>query len=232
MSAGAMSTKKTKIRFSFIFSLSNIMVFDEREISQTNMNILKCICLLLIVSLSAQANEVSEFGIFSSSSPSDSLQTQSKSSVGIGASFGIEFLDKFAVEPGVFYLARSFLLGPSTSSQTEYNLTTIQFPIIFRFWAHRSFSIGAGPYLAHGIQKVRVTPAGQGSNTFAFTDLNWAPDDIGAVGSIKYRAPLNEILNLVIEGRYLYGLKNIDLSEGGNLRFRDLQGLVGISYNL
>lgn len=197
-------------------------------------------CVFLIETLwisTAYGLEINEFGVLSATTPEftqsqdPTLQTTTRFSIGVGASFNFELINHFSLEPGFIYVSRSFSTTSALAPRTEYSLSTFQFPLLLRYWISKHFSLGGGPYLAHGFAKIKMNQEGNSTN-LDFQDLQWSTDDLGFIGGIQYKVPFNELFSFLIEGRYLLGLKNLDVSGNGNFKMRDIQTHFGIAFNL
>lgn len=147
---------------------------------------------------------------------------------GGGGQLELRLGNYFGLEGGLVYLPRKMSMTDSSvpvSADRVY--TYIQAPLQARFWL-KNFTVGVGIYAALGFGL--VTDTAQSivlSSTYA--ELNTKGYDYGLIGSLGYNLPLGSWLSLMVEGRYSYGLCDINTppSAAGTTKWRDIQAFVG-----
>ena len=199
---------------------------------------LKWIWLALLLWASPSfALDLTELGAANLSYPTH--QSQSDSSIqnspaltfGGGISLGIGIWERLEVELGIIYIPKAFDETRALAPSTHYTLTTVQFPLILRYWLSDRISFGGGFYLIHGVGNIIVSQGAQ-SAAVAYSDLSWAMDDVGVVASFRYKTPISELISIVFDERISIGTSNLDTSQTQNFTFRDLQSWFGIAFIL
>ena len=156
-----------------------------------------------------------------------SVTTKAKLGMGAGALMNAHFSPHLGAEVGALYVTRKFdstasftVSGVPTSTVTTNTLHYVEIPFALRFWLSPHFSIGAGGYYASGL----------GSRDF--TNAGMKKSDYGALGSAQIRLPLGSTMGLLVDGRYEYGLANVDTSGFGNQKYRTLQVMAGVCFGM
>ncbi len=147
---------------------------------------------------------------------------------GGGGQLELRLGNYFGLEGGLVYLPRKMSMTDSSvpvSADRVY--TYIQAPFQARLWL-KNFTLGVGVYYALGFGQ--VTDTAQSivlSSTYA--ELNTKGYDYGLIGSLGYNLPLGSWLSLMVEGRYSYGLCDINTppNAAGTTKWRDIQAFVG-----
>lgn len=156
-----------------------------------------------------------------------SVTTKAKLGMGAGALMNAHFSPRLGAEIGALYVTRKFdstasftALGAPSSTVTANTLHYVEIPVALRFWLSPRFSIGVGGYYASGL----------GSSDF--TAASTKKSDYGALGSAQLRLPLGGSTALLLDGRYEYGLANVDTSGYGNQKYRTVQGMAGLCFGM
>lgn len=151
----------------------------------------------------------------------NSASTSAKAGYGGGLLLNFPMARAISLEVGGIYASKkadineSTILGPATGSVSA---KYIQVPADLRFWLAPMLSIGVGGYWEHGV-----------SGDFSSTKKN----DTGLLGSVALRFPLGMSgTKFLVDGRYYYGLSNIDNSGTDTEKYRDIQVLVGFAFPL
>jgi hypothetical protein len=171
---------------------------------------------------SAHAADFVEFGAIRTSVP----VLGSDLSLGFGASLTVDVYQKFSIESGLIYMGRAF-----SRNSADHRLKTIQIPLLVRYRMHEFWSAAAGGYYSHGIGNLVLIQNSQ-SHIVGYSDLSLNKEDIGVLASVRFQRPIHEVLQLVLDGRLLFGATNIDLTGKGSVYLRDLQLWVGVAFNL
>ncbi len=124
--------------------------------------------------------------------------------VGAGLLLTLPFVSDFNLEAGGLYVHRR------TSSASTY---AIEVPVLVRYSLVPGFSIGAGGYWV-----------AQTSAPDTLQDY-----DFGLAASLALTIPFFSVFNLLLDGRYLYGLYNVAVADAS--LYRDAQFFVGLKVN-
>lgn len=181
--------------------------------------------LAAFFSLPASAAEIAPVGAltFSNVSVSDpaagySVTTSTKSGIGGGVLLNFHLLPETSLEIGGLYIKKKLDLTTTASGVTATASEEgyyFQVPVLARFWLSRELSVGAGGFWERGM-------------TGSFN--TGVRNDYGAVASVALRLPLGSSgVHFLADGRYYYGLKNVSGVSQYNLKYRDIQALVGLA---
>lgn len=135
--------------------------------------------------------------------------TSSDRTLGVGGGALLEFQSSpsFGLEFGVLYNPRV------QGDVVKYTANTVQVPVALRFHLSNYVSLGVGGYYASYLQN-----RSYGSDS-----------DYGALGSLGIYMPIGAMTKFIIDGRYIYGLK--DQNPGfGETKSRDIQILAGLRF--
>jgi hypothetical protein len=148
---------------------------------------------------------------------------------GGGLLIGFKMYPAFFTELGLLYLPRGF--SQTFNDGTTYNIsfTTVQIPILIRYYPAPAFSIGAGAYFSHGLGAISGTSSVDPSvvNTQEY-GASYGADDYGAVVSASLSINVFSSLGIVVDGRYLTSLVNVSKMGGITTYLNDFQILAGI----
>ena len=139
---------------------------------------------------------------------------------------------KVELEWGVIYSIRGYIDSSSTPSN-ELSFTTFQFPLLLRFFPASWFYLGFGGYFSHGVGGINSTPQAPDSvsSSPSYPDASLSKDDYGFLINIGFKINLVKGVSLILDTRFLNGLRSINQAEGGSPIFlQDLQTLVGIRF--
>lgn len=158
------------------------------------------------------------------------LTYKADNSFGGGLVFGIPLSKVTTFEFGGLYLPRKY---KNTVLDIEVVTTVpqIEVPLNLRFKLSRAFSLIAGGYVGMGMGKVKTAALGVTTES-TFAENNMATMDYGATGGISIDIPIGKTSELVLEGRYVYGLA--DLAKDGDVKFnmRAIDALLGLRFEL
>ncbi len=152
-----------------------------------------------------------------------SSSNKSKMGLGGGVLFDSMFSSAAGLEFGGLYITRKIetttsftALGVNSSTTSTDNTHFLQIPVLLRVYLNQALSIGAGGYIAEGLSGV---------------DSDLKKSDYGLVASLGIHVPLGSSSAFLIDGRYNYGLKNVDNSSYGmTQKYRDVQFLAGLTF--
>lgn len=123
--------------------------------------------------------------------------------------FGVGALVDFSgFEIGVLYAPRKL----KTAQSVTLNSKMLNVPVLYRHYFGRFFSLGLGGFYDFNLNKDDANVATR------------AGSDYGAVGSVGVRVPLFGKTFLMLDGRYLWSLKD----QGEGQKFREYQALAGL----
>jgi hypothetical protein len=136
-----------------------------------------------------------------------------------------EVFEDITFEMDAVYATRGFqqILNATTS---EISFQAIQIPILLRYYIAPTLSLGVGGYAEWGSYQDN-SPAG--ITTGSYSASNYDAEDYGALFSLAARIHVIYTVDFLIEGRYLYGLKNISHFANTSIYLRDYQLLFGVS---
>lgn len=149
---------------------------------------------------------------------------------GFGALASMPIMPAFSIELGALYVPRKF---SSTSSlvTTDFTLTQLEIPLVFRFTPLPLISFGLGGYLGLGLGNVH-TAVGSVKLDNSYEIAGISKTDLGLLASAAFRLPLAPTFGLLVDARYLMGLKNSSTVAPTETKFRDFQLLAGVNFSL
>ena len=137
-----------------------------------------------------------------------------------------EILPRIAFEIDGIYATRGFQQTINTNT-SEISLQGIQIPLLLRYYLAPTLSLGAGGYGARQWGSYQIsTPSGLTQGSYGST---YDAGDYGVTLSLAGSIPLLLGIDFLIEGRYVYGLKNISHIPNESIYLRDYQLLFGLS---
>lgn len=143
------------------------------------------------------------------------------------------------LETGLIYTMKKYesfsrVITIRTNVKSNLEATYIQLPVVFRVTPFSLLTFGVGGYFgyllsdsASGTAQVDNGP----SITVAGVTTGLAKTDYGATGLLRLNLVNLATWKLFVEGRYNYGLADVDKS-GGKANARDIQAHVGVMFNL
>jgi hypothetical protein len=131
-----------------------------------------------------------------------------------GLSAGFDMGRRAGWDLGLLWLNRVHESGGLESRRSYLAL-----PLLLRARFGDRVSLGVGAYGAFGIG-TRWAGAGAAERL-----------DFGAVGSMAFQAPISARFALLLEARYLYGLRDLEFTAEGS-GWRDVQLLAGLRFEL
>lgn len=151
----------------------------------------------------------------------DGLDLKSKAGFNVGGFVEIKLSDKFAIQPEILYSTQGTkaeveefeLEGNFYDAQVCFNLSYINVPVMFKYYAAEKFSIEAGPqigFLTSAKTKTEVDGF-NGSNELDVKDM-FESIDFG----LNFGAGYNFTDHLSAGLRYNLGLSNIFKTEAGD----------------
>ncbi len=172
------------------------------------------------------------FGYPQSQSDADpEIETSLGASLGLGISLGFQLTERMELELGILFLPRKFSITSSNAPRISFNMTSVHYPLLVRYWLTPHFSLGVGPYYAKSSGNI-VLHSGDTEQTVGYSDLNINSNDLGLVASSRFRTPITELFSFVLDARISVSTRNLDNSEGKSFRNRDLQTWIGVLFNL
>ena len=199
-------------------------------------NFILAIFLALTLSPKVHAARIAFVGVANSSEPHQP-GNEYTAETGLGAGVLLEFrlLPLFGFELGALYAPRKFshaTLSPSDAKIT-YTANMYQFPVLFRAHLGRTFSLGVGAYYAKAkgdLTVESVTNSGKSSQKATFASQGLSDSDYGLASSVAISFRLLPLTYLLLDGRYLMGLKNNSTVVGGDRKYNDMQLLAGLQF--
>lgn len=163
------------------------------------------------------------------------LTTKAGSTATYGAFLDFRLDRAFSLETGVQVLPRTYVTDvPSLLTGYTSTIRYLEVPLLLRFNALPLLSFAAGGYFAQGIGDTELVGRVGGTQIAVIQSIESASirkQDYGLLGSVRIELPLAPAIRLLVDGRYLYGLRNVDTS-GGSLKWRDLQLMGGLGFGI
>ena len=154
--------------------------------------------------------------------------------VGFGGGALVEFgmLPVFGIETGVLLVPRKYEVNSFYRWQVTQDM--IQVPLVLRAHLGNILSVGFGGYYAKYRGDVEYRYA-RNTNAPPISGSHYSQgltdDDYGWLASLAIYAPIAPMTRLVVDGRYVQGVKDNDLTLYEKT-FRDAQILFGIQFGL
>lgn len=174
---------------------------------------------------------------YSTSGFTDPSTYTKKFAFGGGLLFGFPLSPRMEFEVGGLY---SPFKIDSTSSDLTMTLSgnRLIVPLTLRFHLAPSISIGVGGFASSGMGKVKASATFMGTSLeqeFSYGDLGQSNLNYGVHGSLGIAIPIGSGTAIILDGRYLMGLKNVLLNAtevGANAKVavNDIQALVGVRF--
>ncbi|MBI3535367.1 MAG: PorT family protein [Deltaproteobacteria bacterium] len=177
--------------------------------------------LSLFISFSTPSFASHKFGIFGDTTmykPTNVSGAKAKLNFGGGATMEFGLGPKIGLELGAFYLQNKY---EATSAVLTKNVTA---PLLLRIWFIPTISVGVGGYFSYGLGKVTVA-----STDFDYSAASLSQTDFGLMGALGFNFKVGPTVALVLEGRYAYGLKDIDTSATTS-KSTNIIGMVGLRF--
>lgn len=142
---------------------------------------------------------------------------------GIGLDFG---LGPIAVGADVLFAQRGSFIGIASS---KWN--TILVPVQAKLTLIPFLSLGLGGYFSTAIGDISTDTGAGSTSSVSFAAANMSKSDFGAVASLGISLPLG-VTTLSLEGRYLYGMKNLQTNATGDasMKLSAFDMLVGVTF--
>jgi hypothetical protein len=150
---------------------------------------------------------------------------KSKLAYGGGALVEFRLGGRTGLELGALYYMRAVEFTAGTIAMT---MTSIHAPVSFNYWFNRVVSISLGGFFNNALGKLKFEPGGEQD----YSALSQKKTDFGALGGLRFNIPLGASAGLRLEGRYLYGLSNLDdpAVAGGSTKMADIQMFAGLTF--
>ncbi|NCN40287.1 PorT family protein [bacterium] len=153
-----------------------------------------------------------------------------------GSSFGIGYQGGLGLEfsLGVASVAADVLFAQrgSFNTLTTSKWKTILVPVQAKFSLIPLLSLGLGGYFSTALGDISTeSNLGVSTGTTTFAAANLSKSDFGAVASVGISLPLG-VTTLSVEGRYLYGMKNLQTNATGDAstKMSAFDMLVGVTF--
>jgi hypothetical protein len=203
--------------------------------------VLGVVCLFLgvvpVAGFAAGAPSVSFVGVGDFAMPVFSPSQGSLSSkIGYGAGMliGLPLTYHLSFEFGGLYVTRKFDQTDLTISSEEH---AIQVPALFRLRFNRFISFGVGGYYAQNVGDITSTSDVTGvPSTNSPASSGYKASDYGLMASVAFHIPLSYTCDLLLDGRYAYGLDNevsdAALAGSNSVKSRDAQAVIGLTFHM
>lgn len=190
----------------------------------------------ILCSNPANAARMSLVGLANSAQPTQpGTEYTGQSSYGGGILLEARMIPMFGLEFGALYAPRKFSFSTATPVAAKFTMSAnaYEFPVLLRFHLGRFFSFGVGGYYAKAKGDIALATEMNGatsSSSTTFAAQNQSDSDYGIATSIALTSRLGPLTHLVLDGRYLIGLKNDSLAASGNMKFNDMEVLAGLQF--
>jgi hypothetical protein len=192
--------------------------------------------LFAILPVHAEAARLSLAGVANSSQPTQP-GTEYTGVAAYGAGILLEFrmVPFVGLELGGLYAPRKFSYSTVTPTVTKYTATATayEFPALLRFHLGRTLSFGLGGYYAKAKGDIGLDSETNGvksSQGVTFASQQQSDSDYGIATSLALTMRLAPLTHLLVDGRYLIGLKNNSLAAGGDRKYNDMELLAGLQF--
>ncbi|MBI2811905.1 MAG: hypothetical protein HYX67_13905 [Candidatus Melainabacteria bacterium] len=178
--------------------------------------------------------EFAEFGMINLHTPlitnptDPSFAASGGFAFGGGITLGFTVWKELVVEPGLTFSIRNFSTVSNTQPPTGNSIAIFQVPLVVRYWFTENLSGGLGGYFGHYSGDLTQTQGTATSKTYWSGVLY----EYGVVTSIRLKSPINELMSVIVDGRFLLGLTNADSSDQTTKMPRDFQIWAGIAFIL
>lgn len=145
-----------------------------------------------------------------------------------GALIDYRVARKAEVQWGLLYSQRGY-----KTSVSQYTFNSLEFPLQLKFLLTRLISFGLGGYFSHALGSISVEPEpGPGTTTsLSYSAASLVTDDYGFLTTLGLKIPFMPGGSIVLDARYLIGMRNINLAQGGKALFlQDVQVLAGVRF--
>jgi len=146
--------------------------------------------------------------------------------LGIGGLASFPLVPDFRLETGLLYIKSVY-----SFSGTEFTLNHLQIPAVVRFDLLPFLSLGGGFYYSFGLGNVG-TRVGNVTTDVTYDAFNLSSSDLGAIVSAALDLTIGPASSLLVDVRYLYGLKNLTNLAGQTFRLSSFLFLVGVKFGL
>lgn len=133
----------------------------------------------------------------------------SNTALGGGVFIGIPLAARVELEPGVFYLNRSFNIGPFS-----YSTQMLQVPVLARVWPVSVFSLGLGAYYSQDVGGLTTG------------------NDLGGIAAAGFDIPIQKTFGFILDGRLSQSFSSNASFADQTWRYRDVQALIGLRFTL
>jgi Outer membrane protein beta-barrel domain len=123
----------------------------------------------------------------------------------VGALANFYFHPNGSIELGALFVSRQYSAGTANFATNGFEV-----PGMVRWWPFPFFSIGVGGYLHQFIGNLAVSDASGNYNSQSFASQNLNTTDLGLVGGAQFRIPILTQCNILLDGRFLYGLTDLN----------------------
>ena len=197
-----------------------------------------CVSLGLLFSASIMAFDIAGVGALNVTSPALSTGgsptvLDTKYGVGFGVTAGVySIFPGFTVETGLLSVPRKF--ADSSNPTDVRNLKMWEIPVLVRFDLLPVIAAGAGLYFATASGDiVKTNETGLiPETTETYETNNLSKTDIGLVISASVALPILPFVKLLVDLRYIQGLKNLSTATDGNFKLKDIQVLAGVRVSI
>jgi hypothetical protein len=201
---------------------------------------LSIVSVLSLVFFSLTTANAADFGLLGGltfSKPSvkvagatDTTTSINGSTYGAYLVFGLTRGLDFEVE-GLYQTSKFTTAAIQSNPSYTTQLQSVTVPVLFRIDLTRYFNIGVGGYYSEGVGNVQTNTGGIVTPS-SYADDGLAKTDYGAVGSVQILLPISYRTALVLEGKYFYGIKNLDLTSSDEFKTRTLNAMAGLNFIL
>lgn len=151
---------------------------------------------------------------------------------GGGILMGFKVVRTVSVELGSFYLPRGYQLNSSDGTNSDLTLKSIQASLGIRFDVLKAVYMGIGAYFSHVIGNASFLKADGSTQEMTLADARMGADDYGLMFNLGVHFPLLPRVQVVFDGRGLYGAQNISKVPGSKILLSDFVILGGFRFGM
>jgi hypothetical protein len=175
--------------------------------------------------------ELSAVGAVNFSTPgvsvnNSNVSTSGRTVFGFGGLASFPMAPLFRLESGVLYLPTSY-----SASGTNVTFNTLHVPILVEFTLLPFLSFGAGPYIGFLVGGLSSTTNNQ-TTTVSYDTANMSRFDFGLSANAALTLPIHPGMGILVDIRYLLGIKNLENTAGNSLKSSGFVILAGLTFSI
>jgi hypothetical protein len=166
----------------------------------------------------------------STNSNFSSLTNSSKMGTGLGLLRESPLAGPLNLELGLLLLHRQNTFKSSIFDYVQ-SSNWLVLPVGAKFRFLDYFALGVGPYIAYRVGDISNDFSVGSGATASFATTSQEKFEIGFQASGSGTVPINQIVGILFEIRFLRGISNLSNDTTTSIKSADLIGLVGVQFN-